>query len=174
CMMVDSRVFRAVGLIDERFFLVHEESDLCLRARRAGFRCGVLGESLVWHKGSRSFETTGKPVQRYYDARNLFLLLRKHSSKLRSGDSWVSSGSWRWYLEYMKYVYYRYCVEHDAGRDETAQAVLEGIRDAWGGCYGPYIRRKRPGVRALLWLFEWWRRRRFQFVGTGLSVLFGC
>jgi GT2 family glycosyltransferase len=160
CMMVDARVFRTVGFIDERFFLVHEESDLCLRARRAGFRCGIIGEPLVWHKGSRSFETTGKPVQRYYDARNLFLLLRKHSRKLRSGDSWASSGSWRWHLEYMKYVYYRYCVERDTGRDETAWAVLEGIWDAWGGCFGSYVQRKRPGVRALRWLFEWWRRRR--------------
>src|SRR5204863_3144494 len=73
CMMIAAPVFRRVGLVDERFFLIHEESDFCLRARRAGFRCGVLGEVLVWHKGSSSFKRTGRQTQRYYDARNLYL-----------------------------------------------------------------------------------------------------
>ena len=59
CMMIRADVFRRIGLIDERFFLIHEESDFCLRARRAGFRCGVLGEALVWHKGSSSFKRSG-------------------------------------------------------------------------------------------------------------------
>src|ERR1700722_3121336 len=80
CMMVRANVFRRVGFIDERFFLIHEESDFCLRARRAGFRCGVIGEALVWHKGSSSFKRTGGSWQRYYDARNLYLLLSKHAA----------------------------------------------------------------------------------------------
>jgi GT2 family glycosyltransferase len=157
CMMVDARVFRAVGLVDERFFLVHEESDLCLRARQAGFRCGVIGEPLVWHKGSRSFEATGKPLQRYYDARNLFLLLRKHSPKPTDGGPWAS---WRSRWEYLKHVYYRYCVEQEAGRDETAQAVLNGIWDAGAGYYGPYAPRHRPGLSMLRYMFERWRHHR--------------
>ncbi len=31
CMMIRSDVFQRIGLIDERFFLIHEESDFCLR-----------------------------------------------------------------------------------------------------------------------------------------------
>ena len=73
CMMVSADVFRRIGLVDERFFLVHEEADLCLRARAAGFRSGVIGEALVWHKGSASFKRTGRRLQRYYDTRNLLL-----------------------------------------------------------------------------------------------------
>jgi GT2 family glycosyltransferase len=52
CLMVSAAVIRKIGIIDERFFLVHEESDFCLRAREAGFRCGILSEALVWHKRS--------------------------------------------------------------------------------------------------------------------------
>jgi GT2 family glycosyltransferase len=155
CMMVDARVFRSIGLVDERFFLVHEESDFCLRARAAGFRCGVIGQPLVWHKGSRAFEATGKRLQRYYDARNLWLLVRKHSGTPRHGR-----GPWRSRLEYLRSVYYRYCIERDEARDETAKAVLEGIWDAWSGKYGAYVARHRPGLRALRWMFDWWRRRR--------------
>src|SRR5262245_17400474 len=64
CMMVKSEVFRSVGLFDERLFIVHEESDLCLRAQQAGFICAVLGETLIWHKGSSSFERSGQRLQR--------------------------------------------------------------------------------------------------------------
>ena len=35
--MIRAEVFRTIGLIDDRFFLIHEESDFCLRARAAGF-----------------------------------------------------------------------------------------------------------------------------------------
>src|SRR5262249_58110863 len=78
CLMTSAAALRRVGPIDERFFLVHEESDYCLRVRRAGWRCGVVAEALVWHKGSQSFARSGKRWQRYYDARNLLLLLHKH------------------------------------------------------------------------------------------------
>ena len=52
CMMIARQVFEQIGLIDERFFLIHEEADFCLRARQAGFACGILAEPLVWHKHS--------------------------------------------------------------------------------------------------------------------------
>jgi len=159
CMMVDARVFRAVGLVDERFFLVHEESDLCLRARAAGFRCGVIGQPLVWHKGSRAFAASPNNLQRYYDARNLYLLIRKHSATARNGR-----GPWRSRLEYLKSVYYRYCIEREQGRDASAQAVVEGIWDAFAGRYGAYARRNRPGLAVIKRIFEWWRLRRLSKV----------
>ncbi len=87
CMMVRAEVLARVGLIDERFFLIHEESDFCLRARQAGFKCGVMAEALVWHKGSSSFKRSGKRWQRYYDARNLYLLLSKHAVTHRAAGA---------------------------------------------------------------------------------------
>jgi GT2 family glycosyltransferase len=41
-MLVRAAVFEAVGEFDERFWSYCEESDLCLRARRAGFGVGVV------------------------------------------------------------------------------------------------------------------------------------
>jgi GT2 family glycosyltransferase len=155
CMLIKVSTFRRIGLIDERFFLVHEESDFCLRARRAGFHCGVLGETLVWHKGSSTFQRTGQGLQRYYDARNLWLLLRKHQALCSR-----SRGAWQSRLEYMKYLYYRYSLELEQGQHEAAEAVLQGLCDAVTGHYGPYKRGTRPVQPMLRWLFEVWRRRR--------------
>lgn len=154
CLVARAGVFDRVGLIDEAFFLVHEESDFCLRARRAGFRCGILPEPLVWHKGSSAFSQTGKHLQRYYDARNLYRLLRKHP--YRPG----ARRPRRAYLEYLKYVYYRYCLEREAGQPAAADGVLEGLHDALTGRFGPYAPRPRPGLALARSLFEWWRRKR--------------
>jgi GT2 family glycosyltransferase len=158
-MMVSRRVFDRIGLIDERFFLIHEESDFCLRAQHAGFRCGVLGEVLVWHKGSSTFNRTGRGTQRYYDARNLCLLLRKHRRNPAG-----RRGAWRSCVEYVKYVYYRYAIEREHGQTEAADAVLQGLCDAATGRYGPFARRRRTALPLLRGVFEFWRRRRAQTV----------
>src|SRR5262249_22822516 len=102
CMMVRSDVFRAVGLFDERLFIVHEESDLCLRAQESGFGCAVLGETLAWHKGSRSFERSGRQLQRYFDIRNLFYLLRRHTGRVGNSRGRLTS-----FWHYALYAFYR-------------------------------------------------------------------
>lgn len=155
CLTTSAEVFRRVGLLDERFFLIHEESDFCLRARRAGFRCGVLPEPLVWHKGSSSFQREGKPLQRYFDARNLFLLMRKHVGSYRRPPTRLRS--WR---KYLKHVYYFYCLSRDRGNDAAATAVLDGLHDALCGHFGPLKVRSRPLVPLMRWTFERWRGRK--------------
>lgn len=134
CMMISSSVFHTIGLIDERFFLIHEESDYCLRAREAGFYCGVIGESLVWHKHSASFTRAGNWRQRYYDVRNLFLLLRKHPAAHHGSHS-----QYRSWLRYCKYVYYCYCLERENGGEEGKKAVVQGVCDAISGRFGPWV-----------------------------------
>ncbi len=77
-VLISKQVFDAIGKIDERFFLICEESDFCLRAQEHAFKLGVIHESHVWHKHSVSFVRAGKSLQRYYGTRNLRLLLKKH------------------------------------------------------------------------------------------------
>ncbi|MFO0804943.1 MAG: glycosyltransferase family 2 protein [Gemmataceae bacterium] len=148
-MFVRAEVFRRIGLIDDRFFLIHEESDFCLRAREAGFKCGVLAEALVWHKGSTTFKRSGKRWQRYYDTRNLGLLLSKHRGprgKLNSYSRW------------MKYAYHRWCHEREDNQPDAADAVLEGLVDAFRRKFGAYEPRPRWAVPVLRGMFETARR----------------
>jgi GT2 family glycosyltransferase len=149
CMMISAELIRTIGLIDERFFLVHEESDFCLRAREAGFRCGVIGEALVWHKGSSSFQRTGKRVQRYYDARNLYLLLDKHVDEQPAGRSRIASMT-----AYLRYVYHRWSIEHENGNADAANAVVEGLYDALSARFGPLQSNGRWGLGLVRGLFQ--------------------
>jgi GT2 family glycosyltransferase len=144
CMMISRRVFERIGLIDERFFLIHEESDFCLRAQQAGFKCGIVAAPLVWHKGSSTFNRSGKGLQRYYDARNLALLLWKHRTEHRDGRATLPS-----LFMYMKYVYYRFSIECEHGEAKAADAVLIGLCDALAGKFGP---QGPPPQIALAWL----------------------
>lgn len=153
CMMVRAEVFRRVGLIEDRFFLVHEESDFCLRVQEAGWKCGILAEGLVWHKGSSSFKRSGKRWQRYYDTRNLALLLSRHLA--RPGER---RGEVRSYAAYLRYAFHRYCHEREDGQRDAADAVLEGLVDAATRRFGPHRPRRRWSLPVLRWLFETVRR----------------
>jgi hypothetical protein len=112
-----------------------------------------LGEALVWHKGSSAFARTGKRLQRYYDTRNLCLLLGKHAT--RPGGRRPARSRW----EFLKYSYYRYAIERDAGHADAADAVLEGLCDALVRYYGPYQVRRRSALPLLRGVFEVWRGR---------------
>jgi GT2 family glycosyltransferase len=143
CMMVPAALLHEVGRFDEEFFIVHEESDFCLRARMKGYRNAVLGRPLVFHKGSSSFERAGRSFQRYYDARNLRYLLRRYSGRVPGTRSWRSSA---WH--HLKYCYYRYCAEMEAGQRVAARAVVDGLVDALRGVTGEYRPAARPGAAA--------------------------
>lgn len=153
CLAVSREVCDKIGLIDDKFFLIHEESDFCLRAREAGYKCGVINRSLVLHKGSSSFKRTGQRTQRYYDSRNLRLLLKKHLGVHKEGR-----GTWASYRTYWNYLYYRHAIELENGATAAAEAVLHGWHDGMIGRFGVYQQKCfRLGLGLLQFLF-WCRR----------------
>jgi GT2 family glycosyltransferase len=61
-MLVRREVLESVGLLEESYFLFWEDVEFCLRAARAGWKCGVVAASRVAHRvhgtiGDRSYET---------------------------------------------------------------------------------------------------------------------
>ena len=75
-------VARQIGLLDERFFLVYEESDWCYRARRAGFECLTVPAARVWHKVGTSFGSEDSPLRTYFSVRNKLLWAEKNATRL--------------------------------------------------------------------------------------------
>lgn len=124
------RVYENVGPIDDRFFLICEESDFCLRAKKVGFRCGVIGKSLVFHKHSVTFKKAGKPLQRYYAARNLWLLLKKNKHAPGRKSRLVSV------VSYFRHMYHLICFELEHSNPKGAEAIVHGVSDALIGQYG--------------------------------------
>jgi len=62
CTMISRQVFDQIGLYDEDAFPMGygEETDLCLRARRAGFRLTLADDCFVYHHKSLSFGSANR------------------------------------------------------------------------------------------------------------------
>ncbi len=52
CMLFRREVFATVGLMEERYFLYHDDSDLLLRAWKAGLTLYYIPNAKMWHKVS--------------------------------------------------------------------------------------------------------------------------
>lgn len=94
-MLVKREVVDKIGLMDEKFFMYHEESDWCTRASHNGYRLLINCRSVIFHKegGSTGRKRTvksfmGKEASRttisdflmwgYYSFRNEIYFVRKN------------------------------------------------------------------------------------------------
>jgi GT2 family glycosyltransferase len=139
-VMVRKEVVEQVGMLDERFFYYWEETEWCLRARRAAWKIWVAPRAKVWHKGVRS-DYRPSPDVTYYWARNWLLMLSKHNAPARA---WLSAltmlgrclFSWtlnpRWQSQ-------------KAHRDALWQGVSDFVRRRWGRRPLTGARRARHG-----------------------------
>lgn len=89
-MFVRRSVFETVGLFDDNYFLYYEDSDLCLRAKRAGYKIMYNPKAVVNHANAKS-TGLGSSLQDYYITRNRmyfaskFLPLRTRLALFREG-----------------------------------------------------------------------------------------
>lgn len=77
CMLIRSKVFEKIGFLDEDYFLFFEETDFCIRAKRAGFKIMYCPTAKIWHKVGGS---TGKinPIRTYNFAKSRVLFIKKN------------------------------------------------------------------------------------------------
>lgn len=61
CFLFKRELMDRIGLLDERFSPGHyEDDDYCYRARLAGYRLLIAGDTVVHHHGSASFRKQGQ------------------------------------------------------------------------------------------------------------------
>ncbi len=75
-LLVRALAVRDVGYIDETYFLYREETDWCIRMRRAGWKLYCCPNAIVWHKQSHSIGFKS-PLHDYYAVRNMLRLVWK-------------------------------------------------------------------------------------------------
>ena len=75
-MMLRATMLEKTGTFDETFFLYFEETDLCLRALRAGWSCWYVPDSRVVHIGSVStgMKTKRRMPSYWYDSRRHYFI----------------------------------------------------------------------------------------------------
>ena len=78
CMLIKSEVLTRVGIFDENYFLYNEDTDLCLRTTRAGYKVLIIPESKIYHKVNSSTEKNLSLLPLYYTTRNRLYLAKKN------------------------------------------------------------------------------------------------
>lgn len=78
--MVRREILDRIGLLDTRFGMYHEETDLCWRVNLAGFKVAYNPAASVYHLGSHTFKILGDELRFFYMHRNNFHLLFKYYS----------------------------------------------------------------------------------------------
>ena len=81
CALFATRqAFERVGLLDERFFLLFEDAEWSLRARKAGMKLRYVPTAQLWHGGSKTFGSKRTTTYQYYFTRNGLLWLERYAS----------------------------------------------------------------------------------------------
>jgi GT2 family glycosyltransferase len=119
-MLISRRCLERVGRFDERFFMYYEDSDYCLRVRRAGLRAIVEPRAAMYHKVAVSSGGSDSPSERYLMARSSLQFFRKHARPWQ----WLAIAPYRagsaarTLLRLLR-----------KGRGPAARAYLRGLRD---------------------------------------------
>lgn len=119
-MLIRRDCLGSVGLFDERFFMYYEDSDYCLRSRRAGYRAIVAPRARMWHKVAVSSGGSDSPGERYGMALSSVRFFRKHIR------------GWRWLVvaPYRAASALKTVIRlANAGRSQSALAYWRGLRD---------------------------------------------
>ncbi len=118
CALLLSRdLLTEVGPFDERFFFTYEDSDLCFRAREAGYQLLLAPQAHIWHKVSVSTGGSGSPSERYWMARSSVLFFAKHVR------------GWRWLVV----VPYRAASALRTSTRLLRQGKVDSLRSYWRG-----------------------------------------
>jgi len=133
-MLIRKDVLEAIhslgrGYLDERLYLYWEEIAFCNNAWKMGFKCLVVRDANVRHKGAQSSGGCVNPIYYYYAGRNRVLLVREFLS-LR----------WR-ILFHLVHTPMRLASALNnlrARRSRSAQAILSGLIDGYRGVTGKW------------------------------------
>lgn len=73
-------MLKKIGLFDKNFFSYHEDSDLCLRAKLAGYRVILSPKSIVHH--AYDFPTDKNKIRYFWNEKNrIYLMLKTYKFK---------------------------------------------------------------------------------------------
>lgn len=79
CLFLKAESLKKAGVFDEKYFLYLEDTDLCMRIRRAGFKIYLIPSSVLWHKVSQS-SGIGSNLNDYFITRNRLLFASQYAN----------------------------------------------------------------------------------------------
>lgn len=79
CLMINSKVFKKIGYLDEKYFMYLEDMEFCQRAKKNGYKLAYVYKSKIWHVNSGSSKSGGS-LHDYFITRNRLYFGFKNAS----------------------------------------------------------------------------------------------
>jgi GT2 family glycosyltransferase len=150
-VLIRRDVVERIGGFDPRFYAYWDDVDLCLRARRAGYKVLTVPAATVHHKVSRTFGVDS-PDNYYYYRRNQYLVSAKQT---RIGQRLPLHTS------HLRQCFWEYCSLAAGNQPEQAVAVADA---AWHALISRYGKRGGHAPRLVVALMERLRMHHQPFV----------
>lgn len=81
CILIHKSVFDKIGFLAEEYFLYFEDTDFCVRAKRAGIKIIYEPKAKLWHKVSSTTGGEESLITLYYGNRNRLYFNNKFNNK---------------------------------------------------------------------------------------------
>ena len=89
-LLIKKEVIKKIGFFDEQFFLYYEDTDLSLRARRAGFNLRIVPQAVCSHAESASSSNNTKT---YHLVKSGLIFFHKHYPLFALPYFWIVFGT---------------------------------------------------------------------------------
>ncbi len=117
-MLINNKVFDAIGLMDEKYFVYYDDTDFMYRAYKKGYRVKFLPQLRILHKVSSLTGGDKSLFSIYYGTRNRVYFIKKNFT----GFSYLCSMTFTLTSRFVKFLIYD---------KEQRQQLLKAISDAF-------------------------------------------
>jgi len=121
CMLIKRNAIKKIGLFYQKYFLYWEETDLCWRTRKRGYKLMFAPMAKIWHKKGVSDDKLMSTIFIYYFTKNRFLFVKRNASRLDNLKFLVyffGFDMWVWFIIVLRY-----------GGVKGLPPFLKGIKD---------------------------------------------
>jgi hypothetical protein len=119
CILIHKSVFERIGYLAEEYFLYFEDTDFCVRAKRAGIKIVYEPSAKLWHKISSTTGGETSLITLYYSNRNRLYFNNKFNKENR-----VYYLTYFYMTRFIKFIIW--LIEGHIGR---IKVVIKAIRD---------------------------------------------
>jgi GT2 family glycosyltransferase len=131
-LLVRVSILAEAGMLDPRFFMYYEETEWCVRIRRAGYRILHVPKSRIWHKIPPDDGRAVSPRVHYYMIRNRLLFLHATRAGMRSWLYTLVAEYMRTWISWTFRPKWR-------GKKEQRRMMTRAVGDAMHGRWGRLV-----------------------------------
>lgn len=119
-MLINNKIFKIIGLMDERYFVYYDDTDFVFRMNKLGYRITYLPKILVHHMVSFSTGGSESNFSIYQGSKNRLIFIRKNFSNPNKTISLVYFFMTR-IIKFLKY--------NAIQRLNMKKGIIEGIQE---------------------------------------------